>query len=97
MMPTDSLTTLLRRWNHDPAIAPGFSAGVWARIDAARRDQRVVVAFRWALPLAASVALLLGMGAARAEVKRDHAEVMAAYYVRTIDPVQITSHAGHHP
>ncbi len=96
-MPIDPLTTLLRRWSHDPAITPGFSAGVWARIDAARRDQRIVIAFRWALPLAASVALLLGMGAARAEVKRDHTELMAAYYVRTIDPVQITGHAEHHP
>jgi hypothetical protein len=95
MSKPDSLTALLRRWQHDPAPAPEFAAGVWARIDAARRDERVVVAFRWALPLAASLALFLGIGAARLEAKREHAERMADFYVRTIDPVQMVAHNAH--
>jgi hypothetical protein len=92
MTQPDSLHPLLRLWRHEPAPAPEFAAGVWARIDAARRDERVVVAFRWALPLAASLALFLGIGAARQEVRRQHAEKMADFYVRTIDPVQIVAH-----
>lgn len=95
MTSPDSLRSLLRRWRHDPAPAPEFAAGVWARIDAARRDERVVVAFRWALPLAASLALFLGIGAARQELRREHAEKMADSYVRTIDPVQIVAHSAH--
>ncbi len=92
MSQPDSLRTLLHRWRHEPAPAPEFAAGVWARIDAARRDERVVVAFRWALPLAASLALFLGIGAARQEVRREHAAKMADFYVRTIDPVQMVAH-----
>lgn len=95
-MPTsDSLRALLRRWQHTPAPAPDFAAGVWSRIEAARRDERVVVAFRWALPLAASLAVFLGVGAARAQTRKAHSERMADYYVRTVDPVQMTDHAGH--
>ena len=95
MTQPDSLRTLLRRWRHEPAPAPEFAAGVWARLDAARRDDRVVVAFRWALPLAASLALVLGIGAARVEIRRAHAERMADTYVRTVDPVQMVAHQGH--
>lgn len=95
MSKPDSLTTLLRRWQHDPAPAPEFAAGVWAKIDSVRRDDRVVVAFRWALPLAASLALFLGIGAARVEARRAHVERMADYYVRTIDPIQMVAHNDH--
>ncbi|MBA3849952.1 MAG: hypothetical protein C0502_08140 [Opitutus sp.] len=91
----DSLTPLLCRWRHEPAFAPEFATEVWNRIEAARRDERAVVAFRWALPLAASVALLLGIGVARLEAKRAQVEKMADFYVRTIDPVQIVAHNAH--
>jgi hypothetical protein len=95
MTPPDPLHSLLRRWQHEPAPAPDFAAGVWARLDAARRDERVVVAFRWALPIAASLALFLGVGAGRAQARRAHAEKMADTYVRTVDPVQQAGHDGH--
>lgn len=87
MTPPDPLRPLLQRWQHEPSPAPDFATGVWARIEAARRDERVVVAFRWALPLAASLALFLGIGAARVQAQRAHAEQMADFYVRTIDAV----------
>lgn len=93
-MSHDSLTALLRRWKHEPAAQPEFAVGVWARIEAARRNERTVVAFRWALPLAASLALFLGIGAARFEARRTHAERMADSYVRTVDPVLMV--AQHH-
>lgn len=95
MKPTEPLRTLLRRWQHAPAPAPDFAASVWARIEAARRDERVVIAFRWALPLAASLALFLGVGAARLHAQRAHAEQMADFYVRTVDPVQMVDHTSH--
>ncbi|MBI5423043.1 MAG: hypothetical protein HZA32_03080 [Opitutae bacterium] len=87
MTPPDPLRSLLRRWQHEPSPAPEFAAGVWARINAARKDERVVIAFRWALPIAASLALFLGIGAARLQAQRAHAEQMADFYVRTIDAV----------
>jgi acyl CoA:acetate/3-ketoacid CoA transferase len=95
MSKPDSLTALLRRWQHAPTQSPEFANAVWARIEASRRDERAVIAFRWALPLAASVALFLGVGVARLEAKRVHAEKMADFYVRTIDPVQIVAHDAH--
>lgn len=94
----DSLNSLLRRWRHDPAPAPQFASGVWARIESARRDERVVVAFRWALPLAASLALIAGIGFAQLQTRREHAERMADTYVRNVDPLLMVadaSHAGH--
>ena len=97
MTTPDPLQDLLRRWRHEPASAPDFAAGVWARIEAARGDQRVVVAFRWALPLAASLAILLGISAARLEARQAHAERMADTYVRTVDPVQMVEHGSHAP
>lgn len=97
MTPSDSLRALLHRWQHDPSPAPDFVAGVWARIEAARHDERVVVAFRWALPIAASLALFLGVGAARIQAERAHAAQMADFYVRTVDPVQRVDHGEHEP
>lgn len=96
-MSTDPLSSLLSRWRHEPRPAADFAAGVWAKIDAARGDERVVTAFRWALPLAASLAILLGIGAARLEARQQHAERMADSYVRTIDPVQMAGHGPHGP
>lgn len=87
MTPPDPLRPLLQRWQHEPSPAPDFATNVWARINAARQDERVVVAFRWALPLAASLALFLGIGAARVQAQRAHVEQMADFYVRTIDAV----------
>lgn len=95
MTPSDPLHSLLQRWQHEPSSAPDFAAGVWARIAAARKDERVVRAFRWALPLAASLAIFLGVGAARLQAQRAHAERMAESYVRTVDPVQMAEHGEH--
>lgn len=92
----DPLNSLLRRWRHDPAPAPDFAAGVWARIESARRDEHVVVAFRWALPLAASLALVAGIGFAQQQTRREHAEHMADTYVRNVDPLLMIADADHH-
>lgn len=96
-MNNDPLPKLLLRWRHEPRPAADFAAGVWARIEATRGDQRVVVAFRWALPIAASLAILLGFSAARLEARQAHTERMADFYVRTIDPVQMADEHTHAP
>lgn len=95
-MSHDPLADLLRRWRHEPAAHPAFAEEVWARISVARREERGLVAFRWALPLAASLALVAGFSAARAEARRAHAERMADTYVRTVDPAHITASHGAH-
>lgn len=94
-MNPEPLSHLLHRWRHEPRPAPDFAAGVWAKIDTARDKEGFGSAFRWTLPLAASLALLLGIGVARLEARQQHAERMADYYVRTIDPVQIVAHGDH--
>lgn len=90
----DSLNLLLRRWRHDPAPAPDFAGRVWARIEAQRGREPGVIAYRWALPLAASLALIAGIGLAHQQVQREHAERMADTYVRTVDPILIVADAG---
>lgn len=95
MTPPDQLRSLLKRWQHEPSPAPEFASHVWARINAARKDERVLVAFRWALPIAASLALFLGIGAARLQAQRAHAQQMADFYVRTVDPLQMADHGDH--
>jgi hypothetical protein len=59
----DPLNSLLASWHHEPPPAANFNAGVWARIRAGEgtRPRTLIVRFPWALPLAASVAVLLSI------------------------------------
>lgn len=107
----DPLDTTLRSWRHEPAPAPGFQDEVWGRIRAAETAPSEALAkegnllhFPQALPLAACIAIVLsvaaGTGGALVVNRSQSADRMAAAYVRTIDPVQLTAndHAGHvHP
>jgi len=86
----DPLSDLLKSWRHQPSAEPRFNAGVWTRIEAGRKESNVLSFYRWALPLAASLALLLGVGSAVLEVRQRHADRMAAAYVRTVDPLQMS-------
>lgn len=97
MNASDPLSSLLRRWRHDPAPAPDFAAGVWSRIEASQRPERVVIPFRWALSLAASLALIAGIGFAQLQTRREHTERMADTYVRNVDPILMVAHTGHSP
>ncbi len=96
----DPLNSLLASWRHEPAPAADFNAGVWSRIRAgeAARPLAPIVRFPWALPLAASVAVLLsiaeGTGWALALNEAQSADRMASAYVRSIDPLQMS--AQHH-
>jgi len=86
----DPFSDLLKSWRHEPSAEPRFNAGVWARIAAGRKESSLLSFYRWTLPLAASLALLLGIGSAVREVRQKHADRMAAAYVRTVDPLQMT-------
>lgn len=90
----DPLSDLLKSWRHEPPEAPRFNAGVWARLAAARPESNLVSFYRWALPLAASVALILGVGSAVLEAHHKHDQQMAAAYARTVDPLQMTTPAS---
>ena len=104
------LSQVLRNWRHTPPAALRFNAAVWARIEAAREAPWAAAAiiarglgipaqhFRWALPLGAmltlALAALVGVGAGTLHSSLRENDRMAAAYVRTIDPLQMT--AGHH-
>jgi hypothetical protein len=102
----DPLSPLLRRWQHAPSPAPGFRDQVWTRIHssagttAAPARSATLLRFPSALPLAASLAILAsiaaGTGTAFALNRTLSNDRMAAAYVRTIDPVQLTASGGAH-
>ena len=98
----DPLSRVLQSWKHDPAPSPDFNKTVWARIDAA--DQAPAPSFLAQLflfprqlPLAASFAVLLaGLAGTSAALTLNHGQStdrMAAAYVRSIDPLQMTADA----
>ena len=86
----DPLSDLLKSWRHEPPAAPRFNAEVRARLAATREETNFGSFYRWALPLAASVALLLGAGTAAQVARHQHADQMAAAYARSVDPLQMT-------
>ena len=104
------LSRMLHGWRHEPPPAPRFNAEVWARIEAARDAPWAAAAFlarglgipaqhfRWALPLGASVLLALaaslGAGAGYLQGSRMRTDHMAAAYVQSIDPLQMTAIKG---
>jgi hypothetical protein len=100
----DPLASTLRTWRHTPAPAPAFRDQVWARIhtsaDTALARHATLLRFPSALPLAASLAILAsiaaGTGTAFALNRTLSTDRMAAAYVRTIDPVQLTAPGGVH-
>lgn len=102
--PRDPLSATLQTWRHEPAAAPDFNKDVWARIHSAEsvRPAATVFHFPSALPLAACLAILFslaaGTGGAFALNRTLTTDRMAAAYVRTIDPVQMTATQTHsHP
>ncbi len=88
----DPLSDLLKTWRHEPPAEPRFKAGVWTRIETGREKSRTAAFYRWALPLAACLAVVLGVGSAMLEVRQKHTDRMAAAYVRTVDPLQMMAH-----
>jgi len=101
------LSEVLKSWRHATPAAPRFNAGVWARIEAARTEPWTLAAFlatrlgipaqefRWALPVAATLALVFavaaGAGAGVLHTRLTENDRMASAYVQTIDPLQMTS------
>lgn len=90
----DPLSDLLKSWQHEPPAEPRFNAGVWARLASAREETSLAYFYRWALPLAASLALALGVGSAVQVVRHQHADQMAAAYARSVDPLQMSMPAS---
>lgn len=98
----DPLSRVLKSWKHDPAPSPDFAKTVWARIDAAEPAPAPsffaqLLHFPRQLPIAASFAVILavlaGTGAGLALNHGQSTDRMAAAYVRSIDPLQMTADA----
>jgi hypothetical protein len=102
----DPLSDLLKTWSHQAREAPDFNRDVWARVRRKKESAAPatllgrlltfpVATARWAMPLAASVLLLLslavGSGAAFAYESITRDERMAAQYARSIDPLQMST------
>lgn len=107
--PRDPLSSTLQSWHHEPAPAPDFNTGVWSRIRSAETTAAAPVsalarilhfpsssAFPVAASLAIIVSLAAGTGGAFALNRTVTTERMAAAYVRTIDPIQMTAANGAH-
>lgn len=104
--PRDPLSATLQSWRHEATPTADFNASVWSRIRSATPGTSTAPAaarifhFPGALPLAASLAIILslaaGTGGAVALNRTITTDRMAAAYVRTIDPVQMTAPDGVH-
>ncbi len=101
----DPLSNVLKTWRHKPAPSPEFAKAVWARIDAAEQAPAPsffaqILRFPGQLPLAASFAVLFagiaGTGTALAVNHGQSTDRMAAAYVRSIDPLQMTTTPSAH-
>lgn len=96
--PPDPLSSVLQTWRHEPPASPHFNPSVWARIEAHRsRSTSPTIFSRWALPLAASIALLAGASAGFYQADQQHDNRMAAALVRSVDPLQMSAHHHHSP
>jgi len=105
----DSLSPLLKTWRHQPREAPGFNRSVWTRLQAESASRKTsglghllhfpLARARWAMPVAASLALLLslaaGSGAALAYESFTLKDRMAGEYARSIDPLQMSAPHAH--
>lgn len=101
MKDQDPLSTLLAGWRHEPAPDPRFADAVWSRIRAEENASSKIVRFPFglSLPFAAGLAVtfsvLVGAGGGALANRSRSADLMAAAYVRTIDPLQMTGEHAH--
>ncbi|MDB4474631.1 hypothetical protein N9023_06445 [Opitutaceae bacterium] len=94
---SDRLNSLLKRWEPAPSPQPDFARQVHALI-ASPADQGIaaqILKFPATLPLAASVAIMLGASAAISTDRAQRTDQLATAYAQKIDPIHMTSHGGH--
>ena len=96
----DPLSRVLKSWKHAPPPSPDFAKTVWAHIDAAEPAPAPsffaqLLYLPRQLPITASFAVILavlaGTGAALTINHEQATDRMAAAYVRSIDPLQMTA------
>ena len=86
----DPLDDVLARWQPDPPSPdPSFAAEVWQRIPAAPPSRASISPFSLALPIAAGLAVTLGVGSALYVNTRHARDASADAYARSIDPFQM--------
>ena len=93
----DQLNQLLNRWDTAPSEQPRFAAQVQERIESTNGTGAwaKVLAFPATLPLAAGIAIMLGVSAAVSTQRSLQLEQLATAYDQSIDPIQMTGHSGH--
>jgi hypothetical protein len=94
---SDRLNSLLKHWEPVPSPQPDFARRVHARI-ASPTDAGLaarVLQFPATLPLAASIAIMLGASAAISADRAQRTDQLATAYAQKIDPIHMTSHGGH--
>ncbi|MBT5901142.1 MAG: hypothetical protein HOH58_03435 [Opitutaceae bacterium] len=94
---SDRLNALLNRWEISPSAQPDFAQQVRARIASPAKNGLIarVLKFPATLPLAASIAIMLGATAAISTDRAERTDQLATAYAQKIDPIHMTSHDGH--
>lgn len=93
----DRLPELLNQWQVTPSPQPDFAAQVQERIQTvpANGIMARVLTFPATLPLAASIAIMLGASAAISTDRAQRTDQLATAYAQKIDPIHMTSQGGH--
>lgn len=97
MLESDNLNTLLDQWKVTPSVQTDFSAKVQQRLREQPQTNLLarVIAFPATLPLAAGLAVWLGISAALTLDQARDQDQLATAYARSIDPFQMASPHDH--
>ena len=98
MTDRDPLSSVLAHWQPKPMAAPDFAKTVQARLAPAERATAWarMLQFPATLPLAAGLAIMLGVVSAWSMNRSEIQDQMADAYARSIDPVWMTA-SSHRP
>lgn len=93
----DRLSELLNQWQVAPSPHPDFATEVRERIQNVPASGFIarVLRFPATLPLAASIAIMLGVSAAISADRAQRTDQLATAYAQKIDPIQMTALSDH--
>lgn len=97
MKEPNNLNSLLKHWEPIPSHQPAFAEQVRHRMAASSSASlgARILQFPATLPLAAGIAIMLGVSAAISTDRAQRQDQLATAYALSIDPIQMTSHVGH--
>ena len=97
MKEPDNLNSLLEHWELTPSHQPAFTEQVRHRmaVSSSPGIGAQILQFPATLPLAAGIAIMLGVSAAISTDRAQRQDQLATAYALSIDPIQMTSHIEH--